>query len=323
MGRLRPIAALVALVSLGCAADFDPAWDVKTFRVFGAQVTNVTRATSDPRAAEAAPGEEVRVSLASLDPSPTPRPLNVAWLFCPQTARAGSSFGCGDPATTIPRMGADVTFPIPDVRYGTDPFGRARIQGIALACAGGTPGFDPATMQPRCDGAGAESVTMLRSVIVRVNETSDVNHNPELTGAVLYLGGDTRNPVTLGAEAPARIPRCTTDPCPEHVIELQVSPASRETYRTLDIRGMPVTQPERLQFGFYFVPPATALRAVSAQRERGGFEGTFFVDTAERPNGPVRKKWSPPATAGTVTFLFNVQDIRGGFDTLRRTVTVE
>ena len=79
----------------------------------------------------------------------------------------------------------------------------------------------------------------------------------------------------------------------------------------------------RLQFGFYFAPPAMAPRAASQQRARGELDGTFFVDTAERPSGPVRKKWSAPTTPGVVEFVFNAADVRGGYDATRRSLTVE
>jgi len=323
MKTLRATLLATAALSLGCGDDFDPAWDLKTFRVVGVQITNATR-TTDPRAAEVAPGETARLALTTYDPMPG-RAVNVVWIFCPQTARMGNTFGCAPSAEFPPLTGPTVTLPIPrTVDFGVDPVGRSRIQAIALACAGGAIAFDANTRLPTCTGPGAESVTVLRSIVVRTQETDPVNHNPELTEVVFYPGAVLSNPVVLReGDASLRVPRCSGDPCLDHLIELRVSGASRETYSTLDIRAQPVMQAERLQFGFYFAPPADAPRAATSQRARGQMDGTFVVDTAERPMGPVRKKWNAPTTPGVVQFLFNAADVRGGYDAARRTLTVE
>jgi hypothetical protein len=52
-------------------------------------------------------------------------------------------------------------------------------------------------------------------------------------------------------------------------------------------------------------------------------DGAFVVDTAERPNGPVRKKWNAPTTPGAVQFVFTAADVRGGYDSIRRSLVVE
>jgi hypothetical protein len=253
------------------------------------------------------------------------RAATVVWIFCPQTARMGNTFGCAPSAEFPPLMGATVSLTVPTtVTFGVDPFGRSRIQAIALACAGGSIGLDPTTRLPTCTGAGAESVTLTRSIIVRTQEMAEMNHNPELTEVVFYPGAVLTNPVVLReGDASLRVPRCTGDPCLDHIIELRVSSASRETYSTLDIRAQRVMQPERLQFGFYFAPPAGVPLPATRQRERGQMDGTFFVDTTERPMGPVRKKWNAPTTPGVVQFLFNASDVRGGYDATRRSLTVE
>jgi hypothetical protein len=303
--------ALLALSTLAsnCGGDLDPAWKIKTFRVLGARVENATRAMSDPRAAEGAPGETLRLSISAADPSTPPRPVQVVWVICAQTTRVGNSFGCDPAGSTVLNGGLEQTYTIPNLRYGTDPFGRARVQGLALVCAGGTVGFNAMTRQPTCTGDHAESTLMTRSILVRTSEVDAINHNPSLGEAVLYPNGDTQTPVTLGADMPARVPRCTTDPCPEHVIELRVGEGSRETYRTLDNQGASVSREERLQFGFFTTG--------------GEMDLAFYVDTAERPRGPVRNKWQAPRAAGTVSFVFTAQDTRGGFEWITRTVTVE
>lgn len=322
---MKPLRALGlgALLTVGCGSEFDPAWDLKTFRVLGVQVTNASRA-SDPRASEIAPGETARLSLTTYDPTPG-RAVTIVWIFCPQTMRSGNTFGCAPSNEFPPLTGPTVMLTVPrTVAFGVDPLGRSRIQAVAFACAGGTIGFDDNTRQPNCTGDGAESVTVARSITIRTRESAAMNHNPELTEVVFYPGAILTNPVVLReGDASVRVPRCSGDPCLDHLIELRVSPASRERYETLDIRAQLVTQPERLQFGFYFAPPAMAPRAATQQRARGELDGTFFVDTAERPSGPVRKKWSAPTTPGVVEFVFNAADVRGGYDATRRSLTVE
>lgn len=332
--RARTLALTLASTTLfalglgGCGDELDPAWDVKTFRVFGARVDNITRGTSmsapDPRAAEVAPGETVRLTLSYIDPQPS-RALTAVWIFCPQTMRSGNTFGCAPTADLPPQSGTTVTFTVPrSIAFGVDPLGRSRIQAIAFACAGGTIGFNANSRLPACNGDGAESITMTRSIIIRTAETAEMNHNPELTEVIFYPLGNGQTPVTLmPGDASYRVPRCTTDPCPDHLLELRVSATSRETYTTLDIRGQRVMQPERLQFGFYMMPPLAAPLPAAQQRARGRFDGTFFVDTAERPMGPVRKKWQAPTTPGPVTFVFNASDVRGGYDAIQRALTVE
>ena len=56
---LRRGAALAAMlaVAVGCGDELDPAWKVKSFRIFGATVDNVTRNNGSP---DVAPGETRR-----------------------------------------------------------------------------------------------------------------------------------------------------------------------------------------------------------------------------------------------------------------------
>jgi hypothetical protein len=301
--------ALLAITGAGCGGDLDPAWKIKTFRVLGARIENATRATTDPRAAEGAPGETLRLSIATADPMTTRRDVQVVWIVCAQTTRVGNSFGCDPTGASVLMGGLDQTYTVPSLRYGTDPFGRARVQGLALVCAGGTVGFDMATRQPTCTGENAESTIMSRSILVRTSEVDPINHNPSLTEAVIYPNGNTQMPVVMGADTPARVPRCNADPCPDHVIELRVADGTRETYRAFDNQGVSVSRQERIQFGYFTTG--------------GEMDLAFFVDTPERPNGPVRNKWKAPRTAGNITFVFSAQDTRGGFDWITRTVTVE
>lgn len=305
---MRPLArpALLGLaLASACAGDLDPAWKIKTFRVFGARIEDLSGA--DPRVAEAAPGDRVRLTLSYVDPSTAERPITATWVFCAQSSRQGNSFGCAPGAATI-LQGVTVDYSVPTSDYSVDPFGRARVQGVAVVCAGGTVAFDPATMQPACTGAGAEGVTMTRSIIVNTTGRVDeqTNRNPELTDPVLYVGGDAR---ALRAAEPARVPRCAGDPCPGYVIELRVGDGSRQVYRAINNQAVAVMQPERLQFGYFTTG--------------GEMDTTFFVDTAERPAGPVRNTWKAPSAPGPVTFVFTAQDVRGGFEWIRRTVIVE
>ncbi len=296
--------ALALAVAAGCGDELDPAWKVKSFRLFGATVENVTRDNGSP---DVAPGETVRLRLMYVDPAPSPRPLTVQWVFCAQAQRMGSSFGC-DPAGAILRTGPEVTFEVPRIAYGRDTFNRARIQGVAIACAGGTVGLDPATMLPRCQGEGAEGWTMTRSVTVRLEESAPSNRNPVITG-VFLLGEGGAPDAEVAADGTTRLPRCTGAPCPVRRLEVRVSPDTREDHPSFNLQGAPITSPERIVFGFF--------------TDRGTLDGTFRTDTAEVPAGPIVNGWTVPTEAGPARFWFSAHDPRGGFAHVTRTIVVE
>ena len=69
----RALRALVAISSAlalgGCGDDLAPAWEIRGFRLFGAKIENVTRQPTDPGVTEAAPGEQVRLTLSYVDPA--------------------------------------------------------------------------------------------------------------------------------------------------------------------------------------------------------------------------------------------------------------
>jgi hypothetical protein len=306
---MRPLRHFVlAMGLLGCGDDLDQAWKINGFRLFGARVENLTRRPTDPGSTEASPGETVRLQLFSIDPSPTPRPLQVVWVFCPQTQRQGNTFGC-PPGLGGFAMGTQVDYTVPRADYGVDGFNRARIQAVALTCAGGTLGMDATTRLPNCTGEGSASWTMLRSVLVRLDEGgAPRNHLPAITEVVLYRDGDLRRAPEVLTEG-ARVPRCVAGrPC-AHVVEVRVAPGAREVYPQFGSDGMLHDTPERLQFLF----------ATTA----GSYDGSFRVDNATHPEGPIRNTWTAPAAPGPARMVFSAQDLRGGFDLVERTVTVE
>ncbi|MBI5516804.1 MAG: hypothetical protein HY909_23670 [Deltaproteobacteria bacterium] len=309
MARFKAHHCALGLLALaGCTEDLEQAWKIRRFRLFGASVENLTRRSTDPGATEAAPGETVRLQLYALDPSPAPRARQVVWVFCPQTRRQGSTFGCPPSAGGF-AMGDTVDYVIPRADYGVDGFNRARIQAVALACSGGVLGLDATTRLPTCAGDGAESWTMLRSVLVRLDEAGPgMNHNPRITGVALYRGGDLqRAPEAVGEGT--RVPRCAAGGACTHVLELQVGPGDREVFPQFGSDGMAHDTPERLQFLF-----ATT---------QGSFDGSFRVDSAARPEGPIRNTWTAPSEAGAARMVFTAQDLRGGFALVERTITVE
>lgn len=298
-----------ALLLGGCGDDLAPAWQIRDFRLFGAKIENLTRIAADPGVTEAAPGDVVRLTLSYVDPAPTPRDLSVTWVICPQAVVTGTTFGCAGGGLRV-LSGTTIEYPVPRIDYAVDASNRPRIQAIALACAGGTVALDPATMQPSCRGEGSASWVMTRSILVRTEETLAPNHNPALTEVLFIRSGLTsEGAVPLVADAPLRVARCTTDPCPEHTIELRVAVGSRETQQTYDLQGNRVMTPERLQFGFFV--------------DKGTIDSAFRVDSSVMPNGPIRNRWTAPTAAGTARFFFTAQDTRGGFDVIERTIIVE
>jgi hypothetical protein len=302
--------AIAAVAALGgCGDELAPAWSIRAFRLFGAKIVNVTRLAADPGVTEAAPGDVVRLTLSYVDPATTPRPINVTWIFCTESTVMGTTFGCSARGFSQ-RTGTEVTYPVPMMEYSVDPANRPRIQVIAMACAGGTIALDAATRLPRCEGQGAESWVMTRSLLVRIDETVAPNHNPTLDRVTFIRSGlTTPEGVDIPADAPLRVPRCTADPCPEHTLDLGVAVGSREIQPTFDLQGNRVMTPERLQFGFF--------------ADKGTMDNAFRVDSSVAPAGLIRSKWQAPREAGTVRFYFTVQDTRGGFDWVERTLVVE
>lgn len=309
--RLAALAlvATFALLGSGCGDELAPAWSIRAFRLFGAKIENTTRAATEPGVAEAAPGETVRLTLSYVDPDPSMRPVNVLWVFCARAVVMGTTFGCATGGLSV-ASGATVDYQVPRIEYSVDQANRPRIQAIAMACAGGTVALDPATMQPACRGEGSASWVMTRSILVRTAETVPPNHNPALTEVLFIRSGLTsEGAVPWTATEPLRVPRCASDPCPEHTIELRVADGSRESQPTFDLQGNRVMTPERIQFGFF--------------TDKGEINGAFRVDSAVMPNGPIRNTWSAPREAGTARFFFTAQDTRGGFDVIERSIVVE
>ena len=91
---LRALVAITSALALGgCGDELAPAWEIRAFRLFGAKIENVTRQPSDPGVTEAAPGEQVRLTLSYVDPAPTARPVNVTWVLCAEATVMGTTFG--------------------------------------------------------------------------------------------------------------------------------------------------------------------------------------------------------------------------------------
>lgn len=303
--------ALLALT--GCGDELAPAWQIRAFRLFGAKIENTTRTAppfSDSEVCEAAPGEYVHLTLSYVDPSPTPRDLNVVWVLCAEATVTGTTFGCTARGTT-PLVGVSVDYQLPtNIDFGVDPSNQPRIQAVAIACAGGNVGFDPTTRQPSCQGMGSESWVMTRSILVRTSNAQPPNHNPSIDRVSFIASGlTTEGAVEALADTPLHVPRCTTDPCPEHNLDVHVTAASRESYATFDLQGNAVTSQERLQFGFF--------------TDKGTMQDAFRVDSSVVPNGPVRDLWQAPREPGEVHFYFTAQDPRGGFDVVTRTFIVD
>lgn len=297
--------ALAALAASSCGDDLDAAWEVNSFRILAATIENLDRVES-PAVTDAAPGERVRLRLVTADDRDPPRDFQVVWVFCAQVGRVGNTYGCAQGASVA--MGPEVEYRVPTgTAFSIDTQSRARIQALAVACAG-TLGVDPATMTPSCTGPGAVSWTMTRSILVRLPENTEAsNHNPAIREVALVRDATTSTPIDPAT--PLRLPRCTADPCINYMIEVRPRDGSRERYMSLNNAAQPVTTNERLVFGYF-----TTL---------GEFDGTFRVDSNERPEGPIRNTLLAPRAAGTARLWFTAQDNRGGVTVERRTVVFE
>lgn len=307
--KLRTALLPIALLATSCGSELDPAWKVNSFRILAATIENLDRVET-PAITDAAPGERVRLRLITADNADTPREVQVAWAFCAQAVRTGTSFGCAPEGASI-AMGREVEYRVPTgITYSLDPSSRPRVQAVAIACTG-TIGFDPATRLPTCTGAGAVGWTMTRSILVRLPaDVEPSNRNPAIREVVLYRGGASgTDPVVLDPATPLRLPRCTAETCVQFTIEVRPADGSRERYETLNNQAQRVTTNERLVFGYYST--------------LGELDGTFRTDSAERPEGPIRNTLEAPRTAGTARLWFSAQDPRGGVDVVSRTVIFE
>lgn len=298
----------LALLATACGDELDPAWRVNSFRILAATIENLDRVET-PAITDAAPGERVRLRLVTADDRDPPRDVQVAWVFCAQAVRTGNTFGCAPGGASV-AMGREVEYRVPTaITYATDAQSRPRVQALAVACTG-TLGVNPTTMTPACTGDGAVSWTMTRSILVRLpTETQPSNRNPAIREVVLYRGGGALDPVVLDPAAPLRLPRCTAETCFEYGLEIRPVDGARERYQTLNSAAERVTSNERLVFGFYTT--------------RGTIDGTFRVDSNERPEGPIRNTLEAPRVAGTARLWFSAQDNRGGVDVVTRDVIFE
>lgn len=305
----RHSVALAALALFGCDGDLEKASQLKRFRLFGARVDNLTRSAADPRAAEAAPGETVRVSMRYEDPFGQGRAVQVTWVFCPQVTGSTNPFGCDPtgPGASL-MMGREVQYVVPNAMFGIDRNGHASVSAFAFACAGGTTGL--VNGRPSCTGEGAESWAMTRTLTVRTDESSAMNHNPEISSVVLYLADQANAPeITLSPDGSTEIPRCASAPCPEYFVEIRTVPGAREVFSQVSASNVPQETTERIQFGY----AATV----------GDFEQGFYVDTPQTPYGPTRIRWTVPSAAGPVKMVLTSLDTRGGFDAVTRDFSVQ
>ncbi len=301
---------LLVLSVVGCATDFDPAWLIKHYRVFGARIENITRMPTDPGAVEGAPGERMHLSLVQWDPTVPQRTIETVWVFCATPMVMGNTFGCGG-ASPVIATGTDVDYVIPPRGFGVGSTYNPTVTALSYSCAGGSITVTPGDPVPRCVGVGAEGWLMTRTITVRTSETVPINHLPAIADVVLYPGVDaTEAPVSLDPMNPVHVPRCVAGtPCARHLLEIRPASDAREHYLGYNAAAQQVDLVELLQFSF-----ATT---------GGTLDALFRVDTAQIPDGPIRDTWTVPSTPGPVTLVLTAQDTRGGFDDALRTILVD
>ena len=303
MSTLRAL-GLGALLPSAAAASSTPPGTSKTFRVLGVQVTNASRA-SDPDGRS----RPARRPPRSPPDDPTPgRAVTIVWLLLPADRARGQHLRLRRrPTTSAAHRAHGDADGAADGGVRRRPPGRSRIQALAFACAGGTPGFDPNTRLPTCNGAGA-----------RVDHRRPPDHHPhardrgdeprpELT-EVVFWGAILTNPVVLReGDVRARVSRSAlaTVPRPPDP-ELRVSPERNRRCSTSAraARGRPPGN----QFGFFCA--ASAMGAGPSDASGRGRNWTAPSSTPPSARAARPQSGRRPHRAGRRRFVFNARGRR-------------
>lgn len=287
---MRATACAMALALLGCSdTEFTPRWRVERFRVLGVRV--------EPP--DALPGEAVTLTAVTADRAGLERAPSIVWQLCARTAIDNStgSRSCAGAVGGASMVGNPVRLAMPAAAEDGSPWAV-----FGLACGGGVPTLDAATMQPRCEGGEGEA--FVRTVRVRRGEG---NGNPRI--ARVLLDG-----VEMPAEGSARVAGCALtgdareEGCARHRVTVEFAADAREAVRVVQPDGTARELPEALVTEFL--------------ADAGDLEGAFRSDNdAEGGSATHANGFRAPAS-GAVRLWVLVRDGRGGFDAVRRAMTV-
>jgi hypothetical protein len=293
MNKLIPL----ALVTISACADLDPATLIKTDRVLAAKVT----VDSAPDRAWPAPGETATVTWVTASPGPTP---TFSWLLaaCPAVTSGGMPI-CGGAPFALSQSTGQV--PTLQLAVPADMEASAIVVTGAI-CASGAPSIDAATSTASCDdGSHAEVV----SQHIFVARDGAANHNPDLAGAPLTVGGDSWDASDSSAcDDTMPVVKAGTE---RVLVGVTFQASDRETFT-----GEAGASREDLQL-------AAFATAGDIQQQH-----TYVESDDARELTPVALEWDAPKAEDVpagglrVKFAFVARDMRGGVDATARELCV-
>jgi len=340
---MRSLFAILLFVLAACGESFVSPSVVTDFRVVAARV----EVASDPSRANPSPGDDVEVTVLSIDrgapedpgvPSLTPPLLQWAFVPCvPAPTTLGPPI-CLEPID--PCAGCVATPPedplaTPVIGFQTPPedeLDDANASSVVLqgiVCANGTPSEDailrfllgetddlvPCEGPARVEGRPIEGRFVTIPIPIE-DDPDDPNLNPELLSLVLD-GGSWPRPYDAGVPRDAPSSGCAADLSEQ---EQMAQPRAGDDPSTINLA---VTQ-ESLQTYTVNEMELTEEIQVSWLADGGGYQTSFSFITA--PATSVLTGWKPPTTVpddgALVRFTFVIRDGRGGTDWAERGLCV-
>jgi hypothetical protein len=342
---MRVLVPCFLVLLAACSESFAPASAVTEFRVVGARV-DVPPQGSDR--ANPSPGDEVRVSLLSIDqgalrsetpevPALTPALLEWAFVPClPLPVTIGTPI-CLEPIEPCdgcvgPPPGDDLAQPMMIFQTPTEEeLAEAQANSVLLqgvVCSNGTPSPDailrflagesddlvPCEGPPKVQGVPVEGRFVAVSIFIE-GDPADPNLNPELLN-VLLDGRAWPPPYDQGVPRTAPRTGCAADlealSDEERMAHLRAGdqPSTVDLYVTAD----------SLQTFMVGEREATEEIQVSWLADGGGYERSFSFITD--PATSILTQWKPsesvPDDGQLVRFTFVIRDGRGGTDWVER-----
>lgn len=319
MKTLRTTALLGTMLALvACTDDLDPASLVNKTRIVGAKV----RSETEPSSTWVRPGERASFELFTVF-AREPRPL--AWIFgacVPAPVLTGGAF-CGSEPFDV-QMGSGDTVRHSFDMPSADVLGTAdNVLLIGAVCAGGTPSFDLAKREARCDGEAPEQ--MLLTMLVPIRKGDATNADPNVRDRTWKFGeqvwaSPTAPPALDGCAALAaspELPHVRAGAEEPVVFSWMLAESDRETFMTMPTDGsMPEMRREELQLTHL----ATA----------GELERSFSVVEDDGPMNSlaIEVEWTAPPLEEVpeggllVRHHVVVRDLRAGMDWATRYVCV-
>ncbi len=287
---MRRALAVLAVAAVACSdTEFTPRWKVDRFRLLAV--------IADPP--DAVTGETVTLSAVTANRPGAPRDAGFVWLSCARVTIDNNTGarGCAD---AVPGLlaGNPARLTLAETPRDAAPW-----TVFGLACRGGTPSFDPVTMQPRCEGGEAE--VFLRTIRQR---GVVANHNPRiafvtLDGAEMRADTATRVAPCAITDRDARYEQCT-----RHLLGVLFATDARETVSEVQPDGSARRLPEALVTEFVV--------------DGGDLDGAFRSDNDLEAGATTHANGFRAPASGAVNLWVIVRDGRGGFDVVTRAIDV-